>query len=110
LNRADVKEALHIPSTAKWSECSNIDYTKNEKGSYWIYPHLKNQIRILHYGGDTDGVVPVLGTQRWMAELGWKITEKYRSWSVKKYHKGGWTLSREGMDLIIIHGGGHMIP
>jgi len=45
-----------------------------------------------------------------MSELGWTVKEKYKTWSVRKYQKGGWYMSREGMDLIIIHGGGHMIP
>jgi len=87
-----------------------IRYTKLAKASYWIYPFLKNKIRIMHYSGDTDGVVPLQGTMRWMYELGWPITESYRPWTLKKYHLGGWFEAREGMDLIVIHGGGHMIP
>ena len=110
LNREDVKSALHIPSKVSWSECNIIRYTKLEKASFWIYPFLKSRIRILHYSGDTDGVVPLQGTLRWMHELGWPVKEEYRSWSVRKYQQGGWFEAREGMDLIVIHGGGHMIP
>jgi hypothetical protein len=33
---------------------------------------------MLHYSGDTDGAVPTLGTQNWIATLGWKVTESWR--------------------------------
>lgn len=110
MNREDVKASLNVNSTASWSECANIDYTQQREASQWIYPHLKGVIRILHYGGDTDGVVPQLGTQRWMKDLGWPVTERWRPWMIEKYRQGGFFEAREDMDFLTIHGTGHMAP
>jgi len=79
-------------------------------GSYFLYPNLRHKVRILHYSGDTDGIVPTVGTMDWMDDLNWEITSSYERWSVRKYKPGGWKMSRDGLDLIVIHGGGHMVP
>lgn len=49
----------------------NIEYTRDPNGSQWIYEALQGKYRMLHYSGDTDGAVPTLGTQNWIATLGW---------------------------------------
>jgi serine carboxypeptidase-like clade 2 len=90
MNDADLKEALHIPQSAGWKECNMIKYHRGEEASQWIYPSLKGNMRILHFGGDTDGVVPVIGTQAWMEDLGWPITKPYHQWTLGKYDLGGW--------------------
>lgn len=111
LNRADAKEALHIPSKYSWEECKNIGYTKLDKASQWIYPLLKGRYRMMHYSGTTDAVVPTVGTERWMNDLGWPITEKRKPWFADRLLIGGYTESREGgLDFITIHGTGHMVP
>ena len=35
---------------------------------------------MLHYSGDTDGVVPTLGTKNWIRKLAWPIVDKWRPW------------------------------
>ena len=66
LNRADVRDALHVPSTIQaWELCTdsiNAEYVRNPNGSQWIYEALAGKYRILHYSGDLDGAVPTLGT------------------------------------------------
>ena len=105
-----MKFALNIPQSFKWEECSDIKYTKLAKASQWIYPELKGKIRIAHYSGDTDGIVPLIGTNNWMQDLGWPITEAYTQWRIGENQLGGWTEKREALDLIVIHGAGHMVP
>lgn len=58
-------------------------------------------------------MVPQLGTQRWMDDLGWEVTESYRPWLVngEKYRQGGFFQSRaHNLDFLTIHGTGHMAP
>jgi carboxypeptidase C (cathepsin A) len=111
MNSEDTKKAMNIPSEYSWSECSNIDYTMLEKATQWIYPILKGRYRMVHYSGTTDGVVPTIGTEQWMEDLGWKVTQNRTAWMSQPKLLGGYTQSREGLlDFISIHGCGHMAP
>ena len=89
LNQDDVKEALHISSDAQpWSSCTNdprFDYRQQEEASEWIYRVLKMQptIRMMHYSGDTDGVVPTYGTKQWIEGLNWDVKEPFTPWKLK---------------------------
>lgn len=45
------------------TEGNGFGYTYQKEGSYYIYPLLiANGYKILKYSGDTDAVVPTLGT------------------------------------------------
>ena len=87
-NREEVRYALNIPPEApKWEACvsrnteiSTIKYIIDEAGSFWIYPILKNKIRILFFSGDTDGAVTTTGSKRWIKELNWDVVESWRPW------------------------------
>jgi hypothetical protein len=82
LNRADVRDALHVPVSAPaYEECSNtLDYKMQQEGSIWIYKVLRNKIRILKYSGDTDGAVPTFDTKSWIRDLQWESTDAWRPW------------------------------
>lgn len=110
MNTNEVKSILNVPANNGWKECSQINYTMLEKATQWIYPLLKGKYRMMHYSGDTDGVVPTIGTIGWMEDLGWKVTKKHSAWMSEKLIIGGYTESREGLDFISIHGCGHMAP
>jgi hypothetical protein len=69
LNRLDVRRSLNIPDSIQpWESCvdSKLNYKCLEEGSYWLYPILKNKLRILIISGDTDGCVPYSGTLSWI--------------------------------------------
>jgi hypothetical protein len=79
LNQEDVKTALHIdPAAPVWSACtaedSPFNYTMQFEASQWLYRVLKVQakapmpfpLRLMHYSGDTDGIVPTYGTKLWI--------------------------------------------
>jgi len=70
LNNDLVKTLLHIPAEANpWFDCSDINYTEQPRGSQFVYEELKGKIRMLHYSGDKDGVVPTYGTLEWINNL-----------------------------------------
>ena len=64
---------------------------------------------MLIFSGDTDGAVPMYGTQRWIQELNWKIDEPWRPYYVNG-QLGGYVEQRDDGDFIFasIHGAGHM--
>lgn len=68
LNRADVRAALHIPIDVQaWEGCTNnpkFNYPFSYEASIWIYTILRPYgYQLMHYSGDTDGVVPTIGTR-----------------------------------------------
>jgi hypothetical protein len=79
INLEEVREAMHIPQSAPgWTECNaeiSNTYDCGVKGSIWIYPILRHQMKILFYCGDTDGAVPCWGTRQWMQELDWDVSQ-----------------------------------
>jgi cathepsin A (carboxypeptidase C) len=84
LNSDEVREALHIPSAIQaWDLCRSDDwyYTPEAEGSQWIYEALAGKYKMLHYSGDIDGAVPTIGTQQWIATLGWDTVDEWSSYS-----------------------------
>jgi len=86
LGRADVRASLHIPLQVQaWERCTSnplFHYPFSREATLWIYTILKPYgYQLMHYSGDTDGKVPTLGTRRWVAELGWPVTQEWQPWS-----------------------------
>ena len=38
---------------------------------------------MLKYSGDADGAAPTIGTEKWIAKLGWNVTEEWRPYFFK---------------------------
>ncbi len=53
-------------------------------------PHARMQanLRMLVYSGDVDGIVPVVGTRRWVASLRLKERAGWRPWMVNGQVRG----------------------
>lgn len=84
-NRPSVKEALHIdPRVEEFKICKGIDYTMSKEATFSIYQDLTahGKYKIMKYSGDTDGVLPTIGTQRWIEELELPIIEPWRAYTV----------------------------
>jgi carboxypeptidase C (cathepsin A) len=113
LNREDVRDAFHIPSSIQtWQGCAGGDfsYTLQKEGSAWIYPILKaNGIKILKFSGDTDGAVPTYGSERWIRDLGWDVKQDWTPWIIDK-QVAGYNKFYDGLTFTTIHGVGHMAP
>jgi len=111
LNRADVRKALNIPTTVPaYEECSStVKYTLQKEGSYWIYPIIKDKVRILFYSGDTDGAVPTFESKQWIKDLNWSKKEAWRPWTTNG-EVSGYVEKYEGLDFVTVKGVGHMAP
>jgi len=64
---------------------------------------------MLFYSGDTDGIVPLIGSRRWMKKLNWKVLNEWRPW-FSNDQVGGFVVGYEGLDFATIKGVGHMAP
>lgn len=113
LNREDVRTALHIPADhPAWEPCSAyLQYHPQPEGSIWIYTVLRHKIRMLFFSGNTDGAIPTYGSRQWIEELGWNVTDEWRTWLTEGDDiVSGWVENRDGLDFIAVHGVGHMAP
>lgn len=110
MNLPETRAAFNIPDDVQpWSDCADLDYQMQSEGSIWIYPVLKNKIKIMIYSGDTDGCVPTWGTKQWIEELGWDVTQPWRP----LYTDGqvtGYAENYAGLDFYTVKGVGHMAP
>lgn len=90
--------------------CSDdIGYSKQYNASEFTYLTLRNNYRILHYSGTSDGAVPTRGTRQWMNKLNWPITDKWRPYHFNE-SLCGYIEQRDGMTFATVHGTGHMVP
>eukprot|EP00344_Euplotes_crassus_P004940 CAMPEP_0196995206 /NCGR_PEP_ID=MMETSP1380-20130617/1373_1 /TAXON_ID=5936 /ORGANISM="Euplotes crassus, Strain CT5" /LENGTH=468 /DNA_ID=CAMNT_0042410819 /DNA_START=13 /DNA_END=1419 /DNA_ORIENTATION=- len=113
LNRKDVREALHITTDQPWEICvggERIFYTTGAKQSHWIYPILKDQnIRVLQFSGNADGVVPTQFTRDWIHSYGWpKVRDTAPFFAENDSKVGGYVEYYDGMTFATIIGVGHM--
>ena len=96
-----------------WDFCNekvNMIYQQDyEKGSLWIYRLLKGKYRILKFSGDVDAVVPALGSMRWISDLGWKVTRKWRPFMLNS-EVIGYIEQRDGLTFATIRHAGHAVP
>jgi len=111
--RDDVREALNIPADVQdWTLCTmkiSIEYHRGQ-GSQWVYETLKDKYKMLHFSGDTDGAVPTIGTEKWIASMKWDVNEKYRAYFVDG-QVAGYLESYDGnLTFASVHGAGHMAP
>ena len=111
LNRADVREAFHVaPEVGTWELCTNnIHYKIGSEGSQWVYEALFGKYRMLHYSGDTDGAVPTLGTQNWIASTSWESTDAWRPYYLDG-QVAGYIEVYDQFTFATVHGAGHMVP
>jgi carboxypeptidase C (cathepsin A) len=119
LNRADVKEALHVQGDIKWEECSyTVHYSLKDKESDMTgyYNYLIDGdfgLNILVYSGDDDSVCATEGTQSWIWDLGYKPTSRRGIWETYLVNDqlGGYYTEFEGnLGFLTVHGAGHEVP
>ncbi|CAD8136180.1 unnamed protein product [Paramecium pentaurelia] len=120
------KQITHIkPESPEWDVCTDDDefiYEKFEQQSYYIYESLikSKKIRIMHFSGDIDSVVPITGTLFWIQllqnELQLSTTENWRAWYVPgdrtmdTQQNAGNVFSIEGLQFVTVRNAGHMVP
>lgn len=65
---------------------------------------------MLFYSGDADGAVPTLGSENWIASLGWQVTEEWRPYFVNNQLAGYIEVYEGNFTFGTVHGAGHMAP
>ncbi|KAL6748591.1 serine carboxypeptidase-domain-containing protein [Haematococcus lacustris] len=98
LNRPEVQRALHVNQThklpGKWQDCTRkISYSKDDLMSSMlpVWRQLLDVgselgLRFLVYSGDVDGIVPVVGTRRWVRYLGMKEVAGWRPYLAPSFN------------------------
>jgi carboxypeptidase C (cathepsin A) len=112
MNSDEVRKAMHIPDYVQaWDLCkTGIEYLSEPEASQWIYEELAGKIKMLHYSGDTDGAVPTVGTQNWIASLGWETEHEWSKYEVEGQVAGYWESYKGNLTFGTVHGAGHMAP
>jgi serine carboxypeptidase-like clade I len=89
-------------------------YNESVDGSIWLYPKLKaKNYKMLFISGDNDAIVPTQGTQKWINELNWEVTEEWRPYFYKITSSNkqlvGYIEQRGNFTLATVHNAGHFI-
>ena len=85
------------------------------------YPQILNSkthptLRILVYSGDDDSVCGTIGTQRWIYDLGFKVSSLWETWYVDGQTAGYITtfktpFSKDSrFSFVTVHDAGHEVP
>lgn len=113
LSRQDVREALHIHSDhTKFELCNDPiinNYRSQLEGSVWIYNIMKNDYKLLHFSGNTDGAVPTAGTKKWIRNQNYPITRAEREYKTDGFYTGHIT-EYGNFWFATVNGTGHMAP
>ena len=112
LNDPTVKNKLAIyDESIRWTQCFDISY--NMSDSYKFYGetmHKYPDVKVWVFSGTEDGVIPTLGTMRWINKLGFTIETKWRQWKLGDQVAGYVQKYQEGLVIVTIKGAGHMVP
>ncbi|KAF6252042.1 peptidase S10, serine carboxypeptidase [Scenedesmus sp. NREL 46B-D3] len=118
LNLPEVQAALHANQTRKlpwrWSDCSGmVSYSREDLLSSML-PTYKNLLgtglKVWVFSGDVDGIVPVLGSRRWVASLGLPTLKPWRPWHSSSGQVGGWRVDYQNLTFATVRNAGHMVP
>ncbi|GFR42849.1 hypothetical protein Agub_g3807 [Astrephomene gubernaculifera] len=118
LNLPEVQRALHANQTVKlpwrWTDCTrSIVYSRDDllASMLPVYQRLlQTDLRMLVYSGDVDGIVPVVGTRRWVASLRLKERTAWQPWIPSDGQVGGYVVEYDGLTFATVRGAGHMVP
>jgi hypothetical protein len=125
---------LHAAASFSSSSSSSAAASRSSSSP----PRPPQQLRLWVYSGDVDGIVPVLGTRRWVEGLGLQVARAaaaargdggeegegeegddgssasggaWRSWTDAEGQVGGRRVDYQGgLSLVTVRGAGHMVP
>ena len=112
LNEAIVKKKLAVKNEEiRWSQCFNINYDMSDSYKFYSETMLKyRDVKVWVFSGTEDGVLPTLGTMRWINKLGFTIDTKWKQWNVGDQVAGYVQSYKEGLVIVTVKGAGHMVP
>jgi carboxypeptidase C (cathepsin A) len=113
LNEAEVKRKLAVYSESmRWTQCFDVNYDMGDSFAFYseIMKDHYDEVKVWVFSGTEDGVLPTLGTLRWIDKLGFNIETKWRQWKVGKQVAGYVQKYEEGLVVVTVKGAGHMVP
>lgn len=116
LNLNLTKEALHVPTEAKWKDCRsrvNLSFSTDKAKSVtpFVIELLHNSIPVLIYAGDLDYICNYLGTKAFTLNLEWDHHDKFNSAQDREWNNGGGLVrSSNGFTFLQVYDAGHMVP
>ena len=112
LNDPEVKKKLEVyDESLVWTQCYDIGYNMSDSYIFYNETMLKYpDVKVWVFSGTEDGVLPTLGTMRWINKLGFNIETKWRQWKVEDQVAGFVQKYEEGLVIVTVKGAGHMVP
>ena len=112
LNEEEVKRKLAIyDESIRWTQCFNINYDMSASFKFYSETMLKYpDVKVWVFSGTEDGVLPTLGTMRWINKLPFTIQTKWKQWKVGNQVAGYVQKYQEGLVIVTVKGAGHMVP
>lgn len=117
MNNPATQNALHVRqgTVNEWVRCNlSLSYNKDVLDTFDVHDSFVNKtLRVLIYSGDQDLVVPYLGTEWWIKDLGVPVTGNWRPWFAngqvagytQKFKKIPYSLT-----FATVKGAGHTAP
>jgi len=119
LNRANVKEALHVKDKT-WSICNQKVITTYGREQSDMSDEIQkiitegnNDIRIVLYYGDVDLACNALGGEWFFDRLEYPLTQRRRIWKVENeagIQVAGYYKEKHRIQFVTFKGAGHMVP
>lgn len=115
MNKPEVKEALHIPSTLpmikEWAICSDVlQYNRTYMSVVPLYNDLLSSYRALVYNGDVDAACNFLGDEWATSSLKRTVVENRRVWLDASNQVNGFVKEYDNLTVLTVRGAGHMVP
>lgn len=118
-NRDDVKQALHVPTNGKWTECARGVFPNGDQSLPPAVSILSSvidkNVRSVIASGMTDMVMITEGTEVVLQNLTWGHAQGFQKPISKDFvvegqgHTGSFTTER-GLTFVEIEKSGHMVP
>ena len=112
LNQQTVKKKLAVYNESiRWTQCFGVNYDMSD--SYKFYYETMRRfptVKVWVFSGTEDGVLPTLGTMRWIDKLGFSVETKWKQWKVGDQVAGYVQKYKEGLVICTVKGAGHMVP
>eukprot|EP00271_Cylindrocystis_brebissonii_P010137 TRINITY_DN26236_c0_g1_i1.p1 TRINITY_DN26236_c0_g1~~TRINITY_DN26236_c0_g1_i1.p1 ORF type:complete len:551 (-),score=73.23 TRINITY_DN26236_c0_g1_i1:803-2335(-) len=115
MNHPEVRKAMHAKPLSEmdpFSICSfKIDYYADAGSMLPIHRYLtQSGYRALIFSGDHDMCVPYTGSEKWTADFGYKVIDKWRPWYVGDQVAGYTQGYDHNLTFATIVGAGHTVP
>ena len=112
LNEATTKEKLGVDSSVTWTQCfGDINYENGDSFIFYSDTMLKHpDVKVWVFSGTEDGVVPTVGTMRWINKLNFTIEQEWTQYKIDDQIAGYVQKYVEGLVIVTVKGAGHMVP